>query len=144
MAAGIDSGAISTSTTYDDTGCITVSNAKICNYDLKARGVIPVQQILDQSLNVGASWVATHTGYPTFTQYMKAYGFNEKTGIDLPSEITGTLTESRRRAGAGGQLRHRIIWAGHHRDADRNDPRLVRTCQQRPIARSARGDRDPI
>jgi len=92
MAAGIDSGAISTSTTYDDTGCITVSNAKVCNFDFRARGVIPVQQILDQSLNVGASWVATHTGYPTFTQYMKAYGFNQKTGIDLPGEITGTLT----------------------------------------------------
>ncbi len=92
MAAGVDSGAVSTSTTYDDTGCITVSNAKVCNYDFKARGVIPVQQILNQSLNVGASWVATHTGYPVFTQYMKAYGFNQKTGIDLPGEVTGNLT----------------------------------------------------
>ena len=92
MAAGIDSGAVSTSTTYDDTGCITVSNAKVCNFDFKARGVIPVQFILNQSLNVGASWVATHTGYPTFTRYMKAYGFGEKTGIDLPGEITGNLT----------------------------------------------------
>ncbi|HVM73720.1 MAG TPA: penicillin-binding protein 2 [Candidatus Paceibacterota bacterium] len=92
MAAGIDSGAISTSTTYDDTGCITVSNAKVCNYDFKPRGVIPVQVILNQSLNVGASWVATQTGYPTFTRYMKAYGLGTKTGIDLPGEVTGNLT----------------------------------------------------
>jgi stage V sporulation protein D (sporulation-specific penicillin-binding protein) len=92
MAAGIDSGAVTASTTYDDTGCITVSTYKVCNYDFKARGVIPMQQILSQSLNVGASWVATHTGYPTFTQYMKAYGFGQKTGIDLPGEVAGDLT----------------------------------------------------
>jgi len=92
MAAGIDSGAITANTTYNDTGCITVSTYKVCNYDLKARGVIPMQQILSQSLNVGASWVATKTGYPTFTKYMNAYGFGEKTGIDLPNEVTGDLS----------------------------------------------------
>jgi stage V sporulation protein D (sporulation-specific penicillin-binding protein) len=92
MAAGIDSGAITEDTTYDDTGCITVSTYKVCNYDLKARGVIPMQQILSQSLNVGASWVATKMGYPTFTKYMNAYGFGEKTGVDLPNEVTGDLS----------------------------------------------------
>jgi stage V sporulation protein D (sporulation-specific penicillin-binding protein) len=92
MAAGIDSGAITADTTYDDMGCIGVSGYKVCNYDLKARGVIPMQQILSQSLNVGASWVATKTGYPTFTKYMNAYGFGEKTGIDLPDEVTGDLS----------------------------------------------------
>src|ERR1700683_2055676 len=78
MAAGIDSGAITPQTTYDDTGCITVSGDKVCNFDFKARGVIPMGQILDQSLNVGAAWVATKTGYPTFTKYMNAYGFAQK------------------------------------------------------------------
>ena len=92
MAAGLDSGAITANTTYDDTGCISVSGYKVCNYDLKARGVIPMQQILSQSLNVGASWVATKTGYPTFTKYMNAYGFGEKTGVDLPNEVTGDLS----------------------------------------------------
>jgi len=92
MAAGIDSGAVTAATTYNDTGCITVSTYKVCNYDLKARGVIPMQQILSQSLNVGASWVATKTGYPTFTKYMNAYGFGQKTNIDLPNEVTGDLS----------------------------------------------------
>ena len=92
MAAGIDSGAVTPSTTYNDTGCISVSGAKVCNWDFKARGVIPMGQILDQSLNVGASWVATKTGYPTFTQYMKSYGLNQETGIDLPAEQSGDLS----------------------------------------------------
>ena len=92
MAAGIDSHAITPETTYNDTGCILVSTYKVCNYDLKARGVIPMQQILSQSLNVGASFVATHTGYPAFTAYMKAYGFQSKTGVDLPNEVSGDLS----------------------------------------------------
>lgn len=92
MAAGIDSGAITASSTYDDTGCITVSGAKVCNFNFHAYGVIPVGTILDLSLNVGASWVATETGYPTFTRYMNSYGLASSTGIDLPNEITGNLS----------------------------------------------------
>lgn len=92
MAAGIDSGAVTAATTYNDTGCITVSTYKVCNWDLKARGVIPMQRILDESLNVGASFVATKTGYPTFTRYMQAYGFGERTNIDLPNEVPGDLS----------------------------------------------------
>jgi len=92
MAAGIDSGAITLNSTYNDTGCITVSTYKVCNFDFKARGVIPMQQILSQSLNVGASYVATTMGYPTFTKYMKLYGFGSKTGIDLPNEVSGNIS----------------------------------------------------
>lgn len=92
MAAGIDSGAITPETTYNDTGCTTYSGAKVCNFDLKSRGVIPMGQILDQSLNVGAAWVATKTGYPTFTQYMKGYQLGQSTGIDLPDEQIGDLS----------------------------------------------------
>lgn len=91
MAAGIDSGAVTENTTYDDTGCIKVSGATVCNYDFRARGVIPMQQILSQSLNVGASWVATKTGYPTFTHYFQEYGLGQKTGIELPDEVTGDI-----------------------------------------------------
>jgi cell division protein FtsI (penicillin-binding protein 3) len=52
-------------TTYNDTGCIEVDQKKICNFDGVARGVIPIQQILSQSLNVGASFVATKMGPDT-------------------------------------------------------------------------------
>lgn len=92
MAAGIDAGAVTLNTTYNDTGCMTVSTYKICNFDLKARGVVPMQEVLNQSLNMGASFVATKMGYPTFTRYMKAYGFGEETGIDVPNEVQGDLS----------------------------------------------------
>lgn len=88
MASGIDSGAVTPTTTYDDTGCITLDQKKICNYDLKARGVIPMQQVLSQSLNVGASFVALKMGTTTFAGYLKRFGIEEETGIDLPSEVS--------------------------------------------------------
>ncbi len=89
MAAGIDSGAVTPDTTYNDTGCITVNTAKICNYDGKSRGVIPMQQILSQSLNVGASFVATSMGIPTMNKYFLNYGLGSTTGVDLPNEAHG-------------------------------------------------------
>ncbi|MDE1924778.1 MAG: penicillin-binding protein 2 [Patescibacteria group bacterium] len=92
MAAGIDSGAITATTTYNDTGCITVDAKKICNFDLKARGVIPMQQILSQSLNVGASFIATKMGPPVMRDYFENhYDLGESTGIDLPAEQSGLL-----------------------------------------------------
>ena len=62
MTSALDAGVITPDTTYNDTGCITVDKSTICNWDLKARGVIPMQQIIEQSLNIGAAWVATQLG----------------------------------------------------------------------------------
>jgi stage V sporulation protein D (sporulation-specific penicillin-binding protein) len=89
MAAGLDSGAVTENETYKDTGCITVDTKKICNFDLKARGTIPMQQILSQSLNVGASFVATQMGPSTMrTYFLEHYGLGQKTGVDLPGEVS--------------------------------------------------------
>ncbi|MDB5238398.1 MAG: hypothetical protein JWM46_668 [Candidatus Kaiserbacteria bacterium] len=93
MATGIDAGAVTEQTTYNDTGCIMRSGKKVCNFDFKARGVIPVQEILNQSLNVGATYVAETTGHGVFTSYIKKLGFGEKTGVDLPGEISGNIAQ---------------------------------------------------
>jgi cell division protein FtsI/penicillin-binding protein 2 len=91
MAAGIDSGAIASSTTYDDTGTITVDGRKISNYDFVARGVIPMQQVLSQSLNVGAAHIALTMGGPTMQKYFLSYGLGSTTNIDQPSEQAGLV-----------------------------------------------------
>ena len=89
MTAALDAGVITPATTYDDTGCITVNTARICNWDAKARGVIPMRQIIMQSLNVGSSWIADQLGQDAFREYFTKL-FAEKTGVDLPNE-TGAL-----------------------------------------------------
>ncbi len=89
MASALDSGVVTPSTTYNDTGCIHVNNRRICNWDYKARGVIPMKEIIIQSLNVGASWLAEKMGQDRFRKYFTEL-FGQKTGIDLPNE-TGAL-----------------------------------------------------
>jgi cell division protein FtsI/penicillin-binding protein 2 len=91
MAAGIDTGSVTTATTYNDVGCIERSGAKICNYDFKARGVVPMQEVLSQSLNLGATFVEEKMGRSVFARYVTSLGMGAKTGIDLPNEVTGDI-----------------------------------------------------
>jgi cell division protein FtsI/penicillin-binding protein 2 len=89
VALGIDSGAITPEWTYDDTGTLTLSGKKISNFDGKARGTVATQEILSQSLNVGAATVALKVGKDTFSEYFQNLGFGSKTGIDQPNESSG-------------------------------------------------------
>jgi cell division protein FtsI/penicillin-binding protein 2 len=92
MAAGLDAGVINPTSTYNDTGCTTVNKQTFCNYDLKARGpATPMQEILSQSLNVGAAYIATKLGHERFRSYFEKLGFGVETGIDLPSEVSGDI-----------------------------------------------------
>lgn len=91
MAVGIDSGVITRNSTYDDVGCMTLNQKKICNYDGKARGVIPMQEVLSQSLNIGAATIALKAGKDTMSKYFTSFGLGTTTGIDLPNEATGII-----------------------------------------------------
>ncbi|MEI6238059.1 MAG: penicillin-binding protein 2 [bacterium] len=92
MAAGLDSGVITPNSTYDDKGFITLNGKTIRNFDGKGRGnKTPMQQILSQSLNTGASYIALLMGKDRFPVYMNNYGLGVETGIDQPYEIKGDL-----------------------------------------------------
>lgn len=92
MAAGIDSGSITSASTYNDTGCITVDTKKICNYDGEARGVTGMQDVLSHSLNLGVSFIATRMGAPVMSDYfLQRYKLGEETGIDMPQEQKGLV-----------------------------------------------------
>ena len=87
ISAGIDAGAISARTTYDDPGCITLNNKTFCNYDGKSHGSnITMQTALGQSLNTGMAFVVSKMGNRTFADYMLRFGLDSTTGIDLPNE----------------------------------------------------------
>lgn len=95
MASGIDAGVVSRDTTYQDTGCITLNTKKICNHDLKARGVTPMQEVLSQSLNLGASYIAGRLGHERMLAYVEKLGLGTETGVDLPGEIPGDIENLR-------------------------------------------------
>ena len=93
VAAGIDAGVISPSTTYNDRGSLTRDGYTISNFDGRARGVVSMQEVLSQSLNTGVAFVVGQLGNDAFRRYMYRLGINEETGIDLPNEAH-SLTEN--------------------------------------------------
>ncbi len=87
MAAGLDAGVVTAKSTYNDKGFIILDKSRINNFDLKGRGTITMQEVLDESLNTGAVYVEQKLGKDAFRNYFYNYGFNSKTGIDLPGEV---------------------------------------------------------
>lgn len=86
VAAALDAGAITERTTYNDTGSRTFNTYTIYNFDKRARGVVPMQEVLSQSLNVGIAFIVEKMGSDTLRRYFERYGLREETGIDLPAE----------------------------------------------------------
>jgi cell division protein FtsI/penicillin-binding protein 2 len=63
-----------------------LNGKKISNFDGRARGKTNLQELLSQSLNIGAANVALKMGHETFVNYFKNYGLSELSGIDQPNE----------------------------------------------------------
>lgn len=89
MAAGLDAGVVAPHTTYNDKGFLVLNTARISNFDGQARGVVPMQEVLSQSLNTGSVFVMQKLGREKFRNYMYGFGLNKKTGVDLPDEAAG-------------------------------------------------------
>ncbi len=59
-------------------------------------GVVTVEQALEHSSDVGAAKMALKVGPNKFYDYMRAFGFGDRTGIELPSETRGLLRPVRK------------------------------------------------
>ncbi len=91
MAAGIDTGVVTPTTTYFDKGVVTVNNRQIYNFDKKGRGTASMQDVLNQSLNTGMVYVAQKLGEDNVRDYLLSYDLGKKTGIDLPNETASLM-----------------------------------------------------
>jgi cell division protein FtsI/penicillin-binding protein 2 len=92
MAAAIDVSAVTLDTKYMDNGFVVVDKKTINNFDKKGRGLVTMQDVLNQSLNTGMVFAESKLGHDKFRSYMKSYGIGEKTGIDLPNETSGLIS----------------------------------------------------
>ena len=92
MAAGLDSGALTPTTTYTDTGSVVYGKVKIQNADFMAHGVETMIDVLNKSLNTGAIFAMRTTGMDKFKSYLKDFGFGVRTGIELDTESPGNLS----------------------------------------------------
>src|ERR1041385_350030 len=60
-------------------------------HDHRAFGYFSVRDILIKSRNIGAAKLALSVGDQKFYEYIRRFGFGERTGIELPGEINGVI-----------------------------------------------------
>lgn len=91
MAMGLEKNKVTPTSTYEDTGKVTIGPFTIRNSDLKAHGKSTMADVLDESLNTGAIFVARKVGLPDFKNFVRAFGFGQKSGIELDKESSATI-----------------------------------------------------
>ncbi len=88
-AVALESGAITPSTHFSCPGYYTVGGCRISCHKRKGHGSLTFAQGLMQSCNPVMMQSAERFGKEAFYNYYQAFGYQEKTGIDLPSEAKG-------------------------------------------------------
>ena len=91
LSTALDTGAVTPSTGFMDTGVIVVGGVALNNWDRGAWGQQDMLGCVQHSLNVCFAWIATQIGADNFYGYMKKFGLGHTTGIDLAGEGTGRL-----------------------------------------------------
>jgi cell division protein FtsI/penicillin-binding protein 2 len=91
IAAALDAGKITPTTTYIDEGFVKVDDWTIKNSDEKAHGEQTMTQVLDESLNTGAVFAVSQIGAEIFRKYVSDFGFGVMTGVELDFEAAGNI-----------------------------------------------------
>jgi cell division protein FtsI (penicillin-binding protein 3) len=95
MAAGVlEEGLMSPAERiYCGMGGITLNGFHIRDY--KKYGWLSFSEVLQNSSNVGAIKAASRLGKERFNDYIRRFGFGERTGIELPGEVRGMVRNPR-------------------------------------------------
>ena len=92
MSMGLDLGRVTPQTTFTDVGFIKAAEYTIHNFSNKIFGFQTMSQVLEKSINTGAMFVENAVGDENFLNYTINIGFGQRTGIDLPGEVNGDIT----------------------------------------------------
>lgn len=90
VAAGIDSGKVLKSDTFEDYNQI-MGGASIVNWYSVPHGELSVTECLSYSSNVCMSKMGEAMGPDVFYAYLENFGFGQLTGIDLIGEVAGDV-----------------------------------------------------
>src|SRR5881227_3988196 len=90
LAAAFDQGIVRPEEVFDcENGAVYVAGHRIRDHE--PFGLLTVSDILARSSDVGAIKIALKLGAPKFYDYIRAFGFGQLTGVDLPGESKGLL-----------------------------------------------------
>lgn len=88
--AALEEKAVNTDTRFDcSRGSIEVGGKDI--HDAHKHGVLTFKEVIQKSSNVGSVMIGLKLGREKVYEYAKAFGFGEKTEIDLPGEVSGRI-----------------------------------------------------
>lgn len=110
LAAGaLEEGVITERTTVRSTGAINVGPWRFADWKAGGHGITDVKKAIAESVNTFFYMVAggldanKGLGVTKATQYLREFGWDAKTGIDLPSEAPGFLPSPEWKLKATGQ-----------------------------------------
>ena len=90
LAAAFDQNLTNPDEVFDcENGSVIVAGHRI--HDHKPFKLLTVSEILAKSSDVGAIKIAFRLGAPKFYEYIRAFGFGQQTGVELPGESKGML-----------------------------------------------------
>lgn len=92
MAAALDDGKVTPGTSYFDEGFVKIGGYTIKNSDEKKHGWQTMTEVLEKSLNTGVIFAQKLLDDDVFVRYAREFGFSSKTGIDLPGEVSGNIS----------------------------------------------------
>lgn len=90
MAVGIETGAVTPTTQYYDSGEVRIGSYVIKNSTEKSYGYQTMTDVLEKSLNTGAVFVERKIPKEVFLKYLKDFELDKKSAVDLP-ETRGNL-----------------------------------------------------
>lgn len=86
IAEGLQEGVINRNTIINSTGSIQVKDRIIKDHDNSTIGDLTLEKVISLSGNVAMVKIAERIKDETFYEYLKKFGLDDKTGIDLYSE----------------------------------------------------------
>ncbi len=96
--AALEEGVVNPDTRLDcSAGYIEVGGKKV--KDAHRLGVLTFEEVIQKSSNVGTIKVGLRLGKERIYTYIKKFGFGEKTGFDLPGEVSGWIRSPERWSG---------------------------------------------
>jgi cell division protein FtsI (penicillin-binding protein 3) len=96
-AAGLEEHLVTPSQMIDcGDGAITIANITIREHDDHRYQLLSFEDVLVNSSNVGSVRVGLALGQERFHQWIRRFGFGERTGIPLPGEANGLLRDMKR------------------------------------------------
>lgn len=91
-AAALDSGAVQPGEQFFCAGALEVPGGHVIrDAHNRKHGWQTIGDVIKNSCNIGAAQIATRLGKARFYEYIRAFGFGQRFGIDLPGEAAGIV-----------------------------------------------------